>query len=142
MPIFPQPNLRRRPHTARTAPRQRDPELPVGGVHFRTGEPVLPKEYAPKTFRAPLTSRIRPSGYSDSILRHGIHNRDDSDSTKRRQASRDLNVHNTGVRDALFATARSVHPRLIYQLVPLISRLLHALSHAGLIAHLADLMRL
>ncbi len=66
MPTLPLPNLRARPHTARVESMQRrDPNLPVGGVDFRTGEPVLPREYTKKKFRAPLTARIRTRGASN-----------------------------------------------------------------------------
>jgi hypothetical protein len=66
MPTLPLPNLRARPHTARIPSEHRRGWIqPVGGVDFRTGEPVLPKEYAPKPFRAPLTSRIRTRGTSN-----------------------------------------------------------------------------
>ena len=54
-----QPNLRKRPHTSRTASQsRRDADLPVGGVDFRTGEPVTPREYIPKKIHPPLSARI------------------------------------------------------------------------------------
>lgn len=64
MPTLPQPNVRLRPYTAHGS---RGPELPVGGVHYRTGDLVLPREYVrkkPPVPAAPLSARVRPVSYS------------------------------------------------------------------------------
>jgi hypothetical protein len=45
MPMLPQQNWRPRPYTARTSSHKpHDANLPVGGVDFRTGDVLEPKQ--------------------------------------------------------------------------------------------------
>ena len=105
MPTLPLPNVRARPHTARVESMQRrDPNLPVGGVDFRTGEPVLPKEYVKKKFRAPLTARLRTRGASN----HAEARTHSGSSEKMRDAVHPRSrIDDAGLRDSPFFAARS-----------------------------------
>ncbi len=62
MPTLPQPNWRPRPWTTRGA--SRAPELPVGGVDYRTGELVRPRAHPRSKVLppAPLSARLRQAG--------------------------------------------------------------------------------
>jgi len=68
-------HLRQRPQTARTSSLRRgDPVFPVGGVDFRTGEPVHhPKESQRKklSLAGSLSARMRPVGYSANRINVG-----------------------------------------------------------------------